>query len=305
MTSQLQRLSVDWIELVDAQGHPDISYLDALVGDFRPLGVPDDLLLEFRDAPSRPLVELLSDFYLPNILGYAFVKTAVERGYLRQEKDLLVATGLGQRERLAARMDTGGVQDFDRFLRRARKPHFYQWLRRELTEDWLQLLNQRADLYAGMRVLSLGDGDARSLCFRHVGIRDVWVLDIDQDIVEFYAQRGVSGVCGDVRFFRDTPLAAFDLVTSYQIEGYQHRAIFESVYANLRPYGVYYTYFVGSDNERNELLAFLQDLERFFVLTDMRWQRGQYILRAVKYPEIVARSVKTAEDIGGGLLWRA
>jgi SAM-dependent methyltransferase len=277
------RLSLNWVEV-----EGDLARLD---GEARPIevaGVPPDLVKLVQRHEPMPLGDVLHESYLPNLLTWAYLRFGRAHGVFGEDQGRLRVEPRHRLELLAPRLDRRPIDAFFDHLRARVRPEYYQCPRSTLDDDLARSIGRAGDLWRGMRALSIGDGDGVALWLRDVGVEDVGVIDIDPHIADYYQSHGVRAFVADSRFCRDFVFGAFDLVRSYQIEGAQDDCLRRMAYANLKAYGVYYTYFVGNENERHALFEFLLDLERRFVVTSVWQHHGSYVIRAVKVPEIEA-----------------
>jgi hypothetical protein len=176
-------------------------------------------------------------------------------------------------------------EEFRAYQRAHLKPHLGQSVDRRLIDGVERSLRERPELFAGMRALCIGDGEAVSLCLRASGVDDVLVLDVDEELCRYYRESGVRALAADTRFVRDSVLGSFDLVTSYELAPEQDACILETVYANLKPYGTYFTYVTNDEAARPLRERFLALLRRLFVVTDILEEGPSSVLRAVKLPE--------------------
>lgn len=247
-------------------------------------GIPRDLLTLVRELSDPTRTEVLKRFYLPNALTYALVEEGLRQGALTEKDGRLTAAPRPAALRFSR--DAKIENDYFAALEHLQKPQFYQQSDRYFGPELERLINTYGDLSPHTSVLLVGDGEATGLSMRCSGVQKVWALDIDPDIAGYYRDRGITALVGDTRFMRGFVWGAFDLVLSYQIEFFQDDCIFELVEANLAPYGVYYTYFVASENERSDWQQFLGRYTGSLVLTDICQHRGAFLLRAVKYPEL-------------------
>jgi hypothetical protein len=101
----------------------------------------------------------------------------------------------------------------------------------------------------------------------------VGVIDIDEQIVNYYLGKGFKALKGDVRFLRNSilPDAPFDVVISYQIEWFQTIPIMEFIYANLANYGELLLNFPTAELEgKTEYFLVLEALFNFrFWITEL------------------------------------
>ena len=256
MTSKEQRLSLDRTTL---ENMPEMRLARSAEG-IKVLGVPDDLLGLISDLGSAPVKEILQRFYLPNLLTYAFVQKGL---HTRQ----LSKTSSGEIQ----------VSEQPRALNLPRQTG--------RMSKAAEMMVQRGDVIDSTRALCIGDVDALSVCLQEAGAR-VTALHHDAKVLAEYESHGVSVINGDIRFMAGIWLGIFDLVCSFQREGDYDQSISNTVVANLRPYGAYYTYFVAHELDRPAFARFLFRIEQELIITDALESQGVYVVRAVKYPEL-------------------
>ena len=248
--------------------------LAARAAAFKVVGVPADLVRLVRDTPGAGALDILERFYLPNVLGYAFLARGLAAGELTCDGDgglhasAEPALELVEPERIDGALMAGGPC--------AIVPR----------RTALELLRARGEVSAHTRALCIHDRDGLSACLTASGAGRVVALDHDPAVLERLEHHGVDGVLGDVRLVHGFPFGVFDLVTSHQLPGNPDDGLLDTVLANLAPYGTYLTCFPGAATERVELIGFLSRLETVLIVTDMREHHGAFVFRAVKFPEL-------------------
>jgi hypothetical protein len=248
--------------------------LAARAAGLKVVGVPADLVRLVRDCRGASATEILERFYLPNVLGYAYLARGLAIGIINREK-------------------SGGLHAFSDPVVELVEPDDFE----AATDDddprvilprqtALELLRARGEVTTSTRALCIHDRDGLGPCLAASGAARVVALDHDDAVLDRWETLGVHGVRGDLRLASGFPFGVFDLVTSYQLPGDHDDSLIDTVLANLAPYGTYLTCFPGATSERMDLIAFLSQLEGVLVITDMSEHHGTFVFRAVKVPEL-------------------
>lgn len=248
--------------------------LAARAAAFKVVGVPADLVRLVRDCRGATATEILERFYLPNVLGYAYLTRGIAIGAITRDKDNGLHAFADPVVELIEPDDfeSAAVTDDPRVV-----------LPRQTA---LELLYARGEVTTRTRALCIHDRDGVGACLAASGAACVVALDDDDQVLDRWERHGVHGVLGDVRLTTGFPFGVFDLVTSYQLPGDHDDSLIDTVLGNLAPYGTYLTCFAGASTERMDLIAFLSRLESVLIITDMREHHGTFVFRAVKVPEL-------------------
>jgi len=250
--------------------------LAARAKGFKVAGVPADLVRLVRDHRGASITKILERFYLPNVLGYAYLARGLALGVITRDADGGLHAIADPVVELVEPEDFEGAMTTDADDPRMVLPR----------QTALELLRARGEVTVHTQALCIHDRDGLSACLAASGAKRVVALDDDDRVLDRWQRHGVHGVLGDLRLVSGFPFGVFDLVTSYQFPGDHDGSLTNTVLANLAPYGTYLSCFAGASADRTELIAFLSRLESVLIITDMREHHGMFVFRAIKVPEL-------------------
>jgi hypothetical protein len=242
--------------------------LAARARGLRVAGVPADLLRLIRDQDGIGTLELLRRFYLPNVLGYAYLEHGRSGGLVTRDDrggwhtNAPVPVDLVEPENLTP--DTAGPPAL-------------------LRSAALDLLRARREVTGSTRVFCIQDECGVAACLAASGAGTVVALASAEELALRWQPWGVHGVTGNLRLVTGFPFGGFDLVICCAPPDDR---LLDTAVANLAIYGTLVTGLAGAAHERMEIVTLFSRLESRLIVTDMREVDGLFLLRAVKVPEL-------------------
>jgi len=150
------------------------------------------------------------------------------------------------------------------------KTEFYQGRFVEFKNKYLRRLIKDIPLVKEYQYLWVGAGHCIIDCLEELTDGELkdnfWILDIDEDVVNFYRKRNYRAYYSDIRFLSNAiiPYSNFDVVISYHIEFYQTYEILKFIAGNIRDWGTLYLSFAYAELEdKEDFYSIFETLDHF------------------------------------------